>query len=246
MLPSKPSAKDFENPLLVAFNKATNGDTEIGFPISDLYQGICDVLGIQDIHAYGEMSGHQPKVARWIQWAARSLRDKGRLKTEGSNWHITVSGIVSAETLEIRSHGQQPTLQVEVGVPAEPPVILTKAPLPAVLPAPYHADPHIRRLAIQATPCFGDYAAVPTCHSCPLAVMCHTETPDPVAPAPETPAPAPAPEPAADKQGVWHRPFLCNVEMICSACGTPIPVNSRAAWLGNGRALHIECLHIQE
>jgi hypothetical protein len=106
MLPPKPSAKDFESPFLVAFHKATGGDTEVSLPISDLYQGITDALGIQDIHAYGEMSDHQPKVARWIQWAARSLRDKGLLMTEGSSWRITVKG-GSPNSLPCRSKRRQ-------------------------------------------------------------------------------------------------------------------------------------------
>jgi hypothetical protein len=119
-----------------------------------------------------------------------------------------------------------------------------KAPLPAELPAPYHKDPHIVRLAIRATPCFGNYAALAICHKCPLLVMCHAETPDPVAPAVATGAAVsePPPKPVEVKEAVWHRPFLCNAATVCSACGEVIRVNSRAAWLGSGKAVHIECL----
>ena len=231
----KTTAKTFERPLLEAMCKVTEGNLETGVKISDLYQPICDQMGFKDVRALGYLTGQQPAIARWIQWAGRTLADKQLLRVESKIWYITSEGVLEAQK-DVMSKTTEATGAQAPPVTAE---VFERAALPEVLPAPYHTNPHFVGLAIQATPCFANYAAEQVCYTCPLAVLCHGQTKAPVVVAPD---PYKEAQPPAEAKAP-HRTFLVNVEMHCRTCGGPLAVGSRGAWIeGSREVVHLECL----
>ncbi len=257
------TANDFRSPLLRVLGTLTNFQPNVKVAAVDTYAEVMALMGITSIDEYGtnEASG-QPLVLKWIQWANKNCRKVGLTdappKTRGK-WMLTVAGVQEAQKA-----AQAAGAPVNVGKAA-------MAPMPPAPAAPahktasvarvidlssYHKDAYVRKLAIDATGCFGKHTsrAGSVCATCPLWGECRNKqianmgqfaarfaaqdfTVKPAAkPVPATQSASA--KPAASSGSRYDLKVFNGAEIIlnkaespCMGCGKPIDPDERCRWV---------------
>lgn len=163
----RPTAKTFREPTLRALGRLSKLVPGTGVAYTDVCQQVLQELGISE-NAYGIQDGSgRPWLYVWIGWAAtRILREEGLLelvKGTRGKWVLTPSGVLAAKVLLMGTQEESPS----------PGAIFS----PIELVDTYDADPYLRALAIESTPCMGHRdPAKEVCQTCPLEATCRDIT----------------------------------------------------------------------
>jgi len=144
---------------------------------------VCALAGVTE-DQFGNTPEGPPWTHRLIGLAFRSLREKGYADyVKRGVWVLTQKGIDFARSqtgnplvdaldqLEDEELEEEPLSISKVMVGEKPEgTVIRLTQLPA-----YHADPYIKALAIEQTPCFGAHANQSSiCKTCPIASDCRT------------------------------------------------------------------------
>jgi hypothetical protein len=183
--PKNITQKTFQPHLLVALGELTHFTAGKSVRFTETYAPVCKLMGISE-NEYGTCRTHnKPWTHRLIGLSFRSLRDKGLGEYEKKgHWALTKRGVQKArEEAGLSAVEETVEVEPEVEVVSTPPVHTAARTqvaesnegsvvrLPTV--HPYHADPYIRSLAIDATGCFGAHSTrSETCKTCPLSEDC--------------------------------------------------------------------------
>jgi len=166
---TEPTAKDFQEPLLMVLHDLAEGKAAVPVPFKDTYGPVMTLKGISSLDAYGHMADGKEKVAQWIQWAFKNLKRTGQVELDGrGQWALTKEGLVEAAKIASQA----------APAPASAPQVLPSTGVVSVVSPGYaedgyHPDPYIRILAANATGCFGHYSHKSTiCERCPLQGPC--------------------------------------------------------------------------
>lgn len=258
------TANDFRSPLLRVLGKLTNFQPNVEVAAVDTYDEVMALMGITSLDEYGnnEASG-QPLVLKWIQWAHKNCRKVGLTdappKTRGK-WMLTAEGVQEAR--KAAQAAGAPVNVVKAAMAPMPPApvapTLTPAPVAKVIDlSSYHTDAYVRKLAIDATGCFGKYTsrAGSICSDCPLWGECRNQqianmgqfaarfaakdfAAKPAA-KPATTPPGASAKPAAHSGATRYDPKIFNgaevilnkAESPCMECGKPIDPDERCRWV---------------
>lgn len=166
-----PTAKDFQEPLLVALHQLSAGKAGVPVAFRDTYEPVMKLKGIPSLDAFGTMADGKEKVAQWIQWAYKNLKRTGHVDDQGrGQWVLTKDGLTEAEKV-IKMTTPTPVAQPDpVQVPSGVPSPVSRG---YAEDGCYHPDPYIRTLAANATRCFGHYShKSDVCVRCPLQGPC--------------------------------------------------------------------------
>lgn len=261
----KYSASDFRLPLLDVLGEITGGTAFQPVNCKETYGPICVKLGISaDQFGKQEASG-KLWVHQWIGWAFRALKKSGEttamdlsgVKFRRGYWALTPKGLHAAV-----DDDSTPAQQVLL-----PTVIEDKPTAPSVSD-PY-ADAYLRKLAVDQTPCYGQFSQqAKACTPCLLRSSCSQHflakmsalaveinkrilslKGRPTAPAPSAPPPAPAtptPAPPAAVGGAKRRKTTSAFDTRCNRCGDAIKRGDEMIWVqtsgrGDGGTYHIAC-----
>lgn len=242
------SAQDFRNPLLLALGMAAEFKPNRAVEFQNLYDPICQSMGIS-IEQYGKAENVSSyRVERWIQEAFKSLVAAGMaVRPQRGQWALTPNGSTRAQDLR----GGTFPLDEE---PEQNEVAVT----PQKREDLYHPDPYIRALAVQETACFGLYSsASPTCEKCPMQQHCLNAMSAemsrlkielaiedakasgmPVPGTTEIPVEEKEPETTTPKFGAPKkigRLIQTMQPAVCKKCGEEIPTGEDAYWIKSDR-----------
>lgn len=175
MLTTTPKARHFMNPLLVTLYDLTEGEANTPVKMTDTYDNIMSILGIDSQDAYGQTNEGKDQVVQWIQWAFKNLKRTKLVENAGrGRWALTPKGVTKAKVV---------TPVVKDNAPMDTSKTPTTSTLGVALPitkgqdegSGYHPDPYVRSLACspEVTPCFGHYSTQSDlCQSCPVQGPC--------------------------------------------------------------------------
>ena len=165
--PTKPTAKDFADPLLKAL-ATLSGFSLNPVPLSDAYEPVLKLTGVTR-EQFGKAQGTEtPQTERWIQFAFANLVKANLASKKGGRgkWALTQEGIEKAREL-IGATTPTPVPQNDSEEGLSIPIS------PGNDEEIYYPDPYIRSLAIRNTRCFPGYSSrAPVCARCPLQGPC--------------------------------------------------------------------------
>lgn len=187
MAKNKVTASNFLPHLLAVMGTMTDFTAGVPVVFTDTFKPVCDRMGIKE-NTYGTYKPtNKLKTHHLIGLAFRSMRDNGFGEYEKKGvWRLTQEGVEESKRVlnmvdETDSENPEsavqeapdPTLAAakvqEIVEDDEETADVVRLPM---IPS-YHADPYIRSLAIEQTPCFGFHSErSSTCSSCPLAQEC--------------------------------------------------------------------------
>lgn len=184
--------KDFAPHVLAVLGELTGYTASKAVPMESTYDPVCQRMGL-DPDAYGIAMGKNiPMVHRKIQLGMRHLRDKGLTGyASKGQWILTPEGLSSLQEPTKKSESDKTPSPVVENADVSPQQSNPDPPPPtnkptkmaakaAVSPtfihvrnSAYHADPYLRALAIDRTPCFGAYSPThKACEACPISKYC--------------------------------------------------------------------------
>lgn len=153
----KIGAKQFRDPLIKVLCELSGGKAEVAIDHKMVYDPVLQILGVTSEEYGTQGDTGTPWVERWTQWAFKDLSGFVTPLTVSmgkGKWALTPQGVEKAQAL-LSGHLEEASVDN------------------VVEGHPYHSDPYIRSLAIQATKCFDNYSkGSPICADCPIQAEC--------------------------------------------------------------------------
>jgi len=266
---TKPSAKDFREPLLLTLGEMSNWTSDVPVHHESVTPPILTKMGIDGVDQYGRQDASgKPWIVLWISWAFRALKDSGEAIQIGrGQWGLTSVGVNAAMGLA-RSKGQFVPDAVIIS-PVAPKDMFT-----TLIKPEYHPDPYIRQVALNQTRCVGHWSdRSSVCGKCRLEADCKqvmfaklTElakcldagTTLPPQETDKNPSPL-NPALSFTHQGRWTLVTFADgstkvckgkdmlripitVESKCEHCNQIIPIGSNGYWTPRAGVFHEDCI----
>ena len=269
VLPTTHNASDWTSTVESAIRALTPaGGGEVRY--RDVVTHIETLPGFPGWESWGmrpHKGGEQPRALRSVTLAAGKLKDAGVIVQPRRGYYLLVQDTPMFTPAPTPAPEPTPTpapvkatvtrtipVVTEAGVQYIPPTV-------TAVDGGYGDDAGLRRMAVEATRCFGSWSTrSEQCGSCPLAALCQqagmtdfaevaaaldAETERAVANAAQpTPAPKPAPSEGvsfAPTKGmkVVQTPF----DLTCTVCDKQIPTGSDVVHVPGKGACHPGCAH---
>lgn len=254
---SEPTAKEFQDPLLLTLMDLSEGQVGRAVPHTDVYGPLCERMGFE-VKAHGQNPDSKYKSVQWIQWAYKNLKRTGHVLDQGrGQWSLSQLGVDTVNSMQTSNNDTTQTVPSEEGVSS-----LVTGGYPD---SPEYPDPYIQSLVTERIPCFGGFSDRATfCERCPVQGACinHAASEltalaavlDAEDKAGEVPQKAAEPKTTDgwdwsewDLNGV--RTLIAKAEGRCPRCREPILKETKAVWLRmnpkgtkhRGVMFHSEC-----